>query len=48
MKIRVFINYTKFVVSDFHSTCDGIANTLTIIKAKSGNIFGGFTEKVWH
>jgi len=37
-----------FKESDFHSHCDGIANTLTVIKAKSGNIFGGFTEQEWH
>ena len=34
--------------SDFHSHCDEISNTLTIIKAESGNIFGGFTEQEWH
>jgi hypothetical protein len=37
-----------FKASDFHSHCDGIAKSLTIIKAKSGNIFGGFTEQAWH
>ena len=37
-----------FKASDFHSHCDGIPNTLTVIKAKSGNIFGGFTEQEWH
>ena len=37
-----------FSSSDFHSHCDGIPNTLTVIKAKSGNIFGGFTEQAWH
>jgi len=37
-----------FSSSDFHSHCDGIANTLTVIKANSGNIFGGFTEQKWH
>ena len=37
-----------FKATDFHSHCDGIAKTLTIIKAKSGNIFGGFTEQEWH
>ena len=37
-----------FKSADFHSKCDGVANTLTLIKAKSGNIFGGFTEKEWH
>ena len=32
----------------FHSKCDKIAKTLTIIKAKeSGNIFGGYTEATW-
>ena len=36
-----------FKSTDFHSHCDGIANTLTVIKAKSGNIFGGFTEQEW-
>jgi len=36
-----------FKASDFHSHCDGISNTLTVIKAKSGNIFGGFTEQEW-
>ena len=34
--------------ADFHSRCDGIANTLTVVKATSGNIFGGFAEKAWH
>jgi hypothetical protein len=37
-----------FKASDFHSHCDGIPNTLTVIKARSGNIFGGFTEHAWH
>jgi len=37
-----------FSSSDFHSHCDGIANTFTVIKAESGNVFGGFTEQEWH
>jgi hypothetical protein len=37
-----------FKASDFHSHCEGIANTITVIKARSGNIFGGFTEQAWH
>ena len=37
-----------FKASDFHSHCDGISKTLTVIKAKSGNIFWGFTEQEWH
>ena len=37
-----------FKSKDFHSHCHGIAKTLTVIKACSGNIFGGFTKKRWH
>jgi len=37
-----------FKASDFHSHCDGIPNTITVIKASSCNIFGGFTEQAWH
>jgi len=36
-----------FTAQNFHSKCDGIANTLTVIKSEHGNIFGGFTEKAW-
>jgi hypothetical protein len=34
--------------ADFHTRCDGIAKTLTVVKATSGNIFGGYTEQAWH
>ncbi len=37
-----------FTCQNFHSRCDGIANTLTIIKSEHGNIFGGFVEKTWN
>jgi len=37
-----------FKASDFHAKCDGIANTLTVIKSQNGNVFGGFTEKAWN
>ncbi len=33
---------------NFHDKCDGIPNTLTIIKSTKGNIFGGFTEQAWN
>ncbi len=33
---------------DFRSNCVGISRTLTVIKATSGNVFGGYTEKAWH
>jgi hypothetical protein len=37
-----------FKAYDFHSKCDNIPKTLTVIKAtKSGNIFGGYTEATW-
>jgi hypothetical protein len=37
-----------FSSNDFHSKCDGHANTLTIIKAKQSEfIFGGFTTVSW-
>ena len=36
-----------FSTENFHSKCDEIPNTLTIIKSTNGNVFGGFTEKGW-
>ena len=36
-----------FKATDFHAKCDGVPNTLTVIKSTNGNIFGGFTEKPW-
>jgi hypothetical protein len=32
---------------DFHERCDDIEGTLTIIKTKEGNIFGGYTSLSW-
>ena len=32
---------------DFHSNCDGISKTLTLIKTSNGNIFGGYTAQAW-
>ncbi len=32
---------------NFHTKCDGVSNTLTIIKTTSGNIFGAFAKKAW-
>jgi len=37
-----------FTSNSFHRKCDGISNTLTVIKSTNGNIFGGFTEKAWN
>jgi len=36
-----------FEASKFHSICDNILGTLTIIKTSNGNIFGGFTTENW-
>jgi hypothetical protein len=36
-----------FSVLDFHSRCDGHANTLTVILDTHRNIFGGFTPVEW-
>jgi hypothetical protein len=36
-----------FAVSSFHSKCDNIANTVTIIKTLSNSVFGGFTSAKW-
>jgi hypothetical protein len=36
-----------FGAPDFHSRCDGHANTLTVILDTDGNIFGGFTPVAW-
>ena len=32
---------------NFHSKCDNIPNTLTIIKSKGNRRFGGFTSEAW-
>lgn len=37
-----------FKAADFHSKCDGISNTLTVVKSLSNNVFGGYAEKEWH
>ena len=37
-----------FRASDFHSRCDSIPNTLTIVQSTNGNIFGGFTNAMWN
>jgi hypothetical protein len=36
-----------FGAGDFHSRCDGHANTLTVILDTKGNVFGGFTRPEW-
>ena len=36
-----------FAAADFHKRCDGIKNTLIIIKSNNGYIFGGYTSAAW-
>jgi hypothetical protein len=47
LKLQYRATRDGFSAQNFHSQCDGIPNTLTIIKSTNGNIFGGFTEKKW-
>ncbi len=47
-KLKYKATIDGFKASDFHAKCDGIANTLTVIKSQNGNVFGGFTEQEWH
>ncbi len=36
-----------FEASSFHSKCNYVSNTVTIIKTTSDSVFGGFTSKLW-
>jgi hypothetical protein len=36
-----------FADSSFHSKCDYISNTVTIIKTTSNSVFGGYTSASW-
>ena len=36
-----------FAATSFHSKCDGISNTVPIIKTTSNSVFGGFTSAQW-
>jgi hypothetical protein len=36
-----------FEASSFHSKCDNISNTVTIIKTTSNSVFGGFASASW-
>lgn len=49
LKLVLLYRGTKhgFGASDFHSKCDNIPKTLTLVKSTNGNIFGGYTENTW-
>jgi len=36
-----------FRAADFHQKCDGIHNTLTLVKTTDSCVFGGFTGAAW-
>ena len=36
-----------FRAQDFHEKCDGVKNTITVIQARNGRRFGGFTHAKW-
>lgn len=36
-----------FSAADFHSKCDNVSNTLTVIKSSCNHIFGGYTSVAW-
>ena len=36
-----------FSADEFHSRCDNMGKTLTIIKTENGNVFGGYAETKW-
>ena len=37
-----------FEASDFHSRCDNIPKTVTIIQSYSGYVFGGYAKATWN
>jgi hypothetical protein len=36
-----------FQAKDFHLKCDGLLNTLVVVKSSNGYVFGGFTAVDW-
>jgi hypothetical protein len=37
-----------FTIQAFHSKCDGIGNTITIIKNNLNYVFGGYASSAWN
>lgn len=48
-KFKLLYRATRdgFSASDFHAKCDNITPTLSIVKARNSNVFGGYTEQTW-
>ncbi len=36
-----------YAAKDFHAKCDGIKETLTVIKTTDAYVFGGYTSAAW-
>ena len=36
-----------FSIKKFHENCDGVPDTLTILKNEFGNVLGGYTPVEW-
>lgn len=36
-----------FSASSFHARCDNVSHTLVLVKAETGNVFGGFSKAKW-
>lgn len=37
-----------FKAKDFHSKCDELSATITVIKSTNGYVFGGYTAALWN
>ena len=48
-KLKLLYRATRdgFRGEEFHERCDGIKNTVTIVKSEHGNVFGGYTGEAW-
>ena len=49
VELRLVYRATRdgFASKCFHQKCDGVKNTLTIVKTDNGFVFGGFTQAAW-
>ena len=47
MKLQYRASRDGFSAQNFHTKCDTVENSLTMIKSTDGKIFGGFVKKAW-
>lgn len=50
VKLRLLYRASEdgFSSSAFHSRCDNISSTVTLVKTMAGYIFGGYTKRTWN